>query len=74
MIHPPHPPIQNPETEAMCQNLARQYRESAYPEAKRCEMISNALKVWLDANPQIVRWEYLAVKERIASLILDPKC
>ncbi|MCJ8601075.1 hypothetical protein MWH03_00575 [Klebsiella pneumoniae] len=68
------PPIKNPQTEAMCQAIAKRYRESTLSEILRKQEARSVLVKWWQDNPQIGHWEYQAVIDRIYSLIVDPEC
>lgn len=74
MKYRPVPPIKNPITEQACLDLARQYLESTLPEPEKKKMISENFQAWLEKNPLVVRWEALAMQERIRSLIDTPEC
>lgn len=69
----PLPPINNPITENACRELANLFLNSSLPEPQKTKMVSERFQAWLDKNPAIVRWETLAMKERIRSLIQHPE-
>lgn len=75
----PTPAIQNPETEAFCQKMAKEYIAQVQPHQRGSTIYAQAYGVWkarVDVWLQqrsLVRWEVIAMQDRISSVIEYPK-
>ncbi|HDC4314704.1 hypothetical protein NOX27_24240 [Enterobacter kobei] len=71
----PIPEIKNPDTEAFAQKMAREYQTHVQRHQKGTDIYTQAYGIWktkIDMwlkERTLVRWEVLALSDRIVSLI-----